>query len=274
MKTLLFSLAALAATTSFARAQDQGLDPKATKAPELSTSAGVDFTTHYFYRGISQENQGLIVQPNFDVSGKAAENLDFQVGFWGSIHDGDTGLGSTSGKPWYEADFFVNFDYAIQDLTLSVSYVVLDSPNGSFVTTQEAVLGLAYDDSGMYKGQKFGGFNPGVTIVRELDGGSDLGSALGTYLEVGISPSLQATDAIKLTLPIAVGFSLDDYYQDAAGKDNSVGFYSIGVQLETPVSYWTLTAGVQYLLLDGVTQAINGGDASEVVGSIGMSLSW
>ncbi len=46
MKTLLFSLAALAATTSFARAQDQGLDPKATKAPELSTSAGVDFTTH------------------------------------------------------------------------------------------------------------------------------------------------------------------------------------------------------------------------------------
>src|SRR5262245_7053171 len=37
--------------------------PEAVNKGKVSLSLGVDFVTEYFFRGISQENQGAIVQP-------------------------------------------------------------------------------------------------------------------------------------------------------------------------------------------------------------------
>lgn len=254
-----------ASLTPFAAAQDKG--------PDLSTSFSVDYTTHYYYRGILQEHDDLIIQPSLEVTGNVAKDLGFTVGMWNSLHEGASGRegGQTA---WYESDIYASLDYAVEDVTVSLSYTVLTSPNGQFVTTQELGLQVSWNDSERYKDSKFGGFAPHVLLVKEVSGGSDLGNTLGKYLELGIEASFEATDEITLAVPLTVGINAGDYYEDGTGNDSG-GYWSIGVSASMPVSYWELAAGVQYLSLDGFTETANkNADSSEVIATVGMSVSW
>lgn len=87
-------------------AQEQG-------APEkfVSGSMGVDFTTAYFFRGIVQENQGVISQPwvelgyNLHSADEGLKSVDLVFGVWNSLHDGPTG---GAGGIWYESDFYAS----------------------------------------------------------------------------------------------------------------------------------------------------------------------
>jgi hypothetical protein len=264
MRSPILTLALAVSFTPFAGAQDKG--------PDLSTSFGVDYTTHYFYRGILREGDGLILQPYLEVSGNVAKNLDFTAGTWNSLHDGATGRegGRTA---WYESDWYVSFDYSVNDLSVGLSYTILDSPNGSFATIQELGLSTSWDDSGRHEGSKFDGFAPHITLVKELEGGSDAGTSKGTYFEVGIEPTYQATDKIAVAAPVTYGTSAGDYYENVAGKDDG-GFISIGANATTKVSYWHLTVGLEYLMLDGYAKTINANDDSEIIATIGLSTSW
>ncbi len=114
-----------------------------------------------------------------------------------------------------------------------------------------------------YESDLYFGFDYGV---------GDLGIYL-TYLEWGIEPSYQATKEISITVPMTIGFSLGDHYENAAGKDQDLGFWSVGVNASMPVSSWELSVGIQYLQLDDFTKTLNGGDDSELIGTIGL-ISW
>lgn len=239
----------------------------------MNTEFGIDYTTQYFFRGIHQEGEGLIIQPYLEVSGNFVKDIDFKAGIWNSLHDGSTGTNGGQ-KPWYEADVYCGLDYSLGNLGINVTYMVVDSPNSVFGTTEEIQLNLSYDDSGMHKDGKFGGLNPHVTLLRELQGGSDAGVDRGTYLEIGIEPSYQATKDVNITVPVTVGLSLDDYYENIAGNDQTLGFWSVGVVATVPVSHWDLSVGLQHLELDNFTQAINGGSGDETILTVGMSVSW
>lgn len=253
-------------TSPYAIAQDKG--------PELGTEFGIDYTTQYFFRGLKQAGNGLIIQPYLNVTGRVGKGVDFTVGSWNSLHEGTTGTGGGLGA-WYESDFTLGFGKTFSKVRVDLTYAILHSPNDAFtVTTSEIQLNLSYDDSGMYEQSPFGGLSPHITLVFEVDGGSDLGSNLGTYLELGVEPSYQATKEISLSLPVTVGLSLDDYYEDASGVDTDLGFWSIGIAASMPLSYWTLSLGVQFLSLNESNEVLNGGDDSEVIGSVGLSLSW
>src|SRR5688572_4132182 len=76
-------------------------------------SFGIDFTNQYFFRGILQENQGIIAQPWFalgydlyeDDDGGVVRDVDLTFGLWNSLHDGPTG---STGGIWYESDFYTD----------------------------------------------------------------------------------------------------------------------------------------------------------------------
>ena len=85
-----------------APARGEPRPPEAAKGPNtgrLSISAGVDWTSAYFFRGIKQETEDLILQPYGELGVKLVDQagaltaLTVTGGFWNSLHTGPTGLG-------------------------------------------------------------------------------------------------------------------------------------------------------------------------------------
>ena len=63
----------------------------------VSVRTGVEFPTHYFFRGILQEDHGFIAQPFLEATVKAYEgsaplnSVSVTGGIWNSFHSGPTG---------------------------------------------------------------------------------------------------------------------------------------------------------------------------------------
>lgn len=257
--------------------------------PELVGSAiGVqlnfDVTSAYFYRGIIQEDSGLITQPaariNFNLNDSSDFKVDGFVGTWNSFHGQKTGS-QTRGdftEYWYESDLYAGVTVTKDKLSLTTNYTILTSPNDAYETVQELGFTLAFDDSEWLKEWAL---KPYATLALEVgadasDGGD---TDTGTYLELGIGPGFTfdaSNTPITITFPVAVGLSLSNYYQDAAGNDDTFGFAQVGAKIAVPLGEpnrfgtWALNAGVSYLVLGDHTSDYNGGDDSEVVGTIGV----
>ena len=155
---------------------------------------------------------------------------------------------------------------------------------------QEVALGLSYDDKAMWGGDWFSGMQPAVTVALEYEGQADFGTDRGIYAELGVQPAftvdLGADLPLTLALPITLGCSLHDYFE-RSGRDDTFGFVDVGfaaslpVRLRRPVGQgdsglgrfgrWTVSAGVELLFLGDNTQAINGGDEVEVIGSVALT---
>ena len=284
-----FALAACAAMTMIAlsgapaMAQDAA-DPN---PGALTLAGGYDFLNQYMFRGIRQNSTEVAMWPWADLGiaaftgdgGLKAVNINF--GTWNSLHTGDTGLDGTSGKLWYESDFYaaVGFGFGA-GTTFSTTYTAYTSPNSTFSTVKEVMFKLAMDDSG-YLGAA--AVKPYAAVAFELDAEPGLGQAdggleAGRYLELGVGPGWTAPQA-SLTFPIKVGLSIGDYYE-LAGTDNKFGFFSAGALATVPLGpttkfgAWNLHGGVEFQKLGDTTAFYNGEDDSQVVGSIGIGFSY
>jgi hypothetical protein len=258
----------------------------------VSLSAGVDWTSAYFFRGIKQETEDLILQPYGEVTVKLVENagaltaLSLTGGIWNSLHTGATGSDSPTAsdpKVWYELDgYFKLSAVLLEDFTTSVIYTAYLSPNNVFNTVQEVAVGFAYNDAKL-----LGPFalNPSVLIAFEFDGQADAGADKGIYAQLGIAPgyTLLADSAYPLTLsvPLAVGLSLGDYYEFGTGSDDTFGYFSAGATLSVPLAFipaefgkWLVKAGVQVLYLGDNLKAVNDGDELQVIGTVGLAFSY
>jgi len=235
----------------------------------VSFTVYTDVVTEYWFRGIPQENQGLIVQPGADVTFGLISNDDFSLdayfGTWNSFHWGDSttstpdlangGPAGSNGNDnvWYESDIFVGATVGFGSFSVDFGYTWLYGPNAGAEFAEEIYATLAYDDSELW-GDSFDGVQPYATIVFEIDGGSDglagfqdaAGSSAekGIYLELGIAPTFDLTDSldmpITLAIPVTVGFSLDDYYETVNPttgllEDDDFGFFQIGAVLSMPL---------------------------------------
>ncbi len=67
-----------------------------------------------------------------------------------------------------------------------------------------------------------------------------------------------------MSFPTAVGLSLDDYYDDGAGDDDTFGFFQTGFTFAMPLGFippsagsWQASAGVQFLWLGNNAAALN-----------------
>lgn len=283
----------------------EGAEIESVNKGRVSLSLGFDITSAYYFRGVPQENQGFIIQPYAEVGfnlykgndGDTVNSLDFAVGIWNSFHSGPSGTGGHMGEPeaWYEADLYAGFSATVFDKwTAGVTYTAFTGPNDAFNTIEEIAVSLAYDDS-----EYLGDFalSPYVLFAFEIDDEADAGNSAfgvsgtrkGVYLETGIAPSFTIVESkefpITLTVPVVVGLSLDNYYEDGNAGDNCFGFVDVGLDFSVPLSFipgdfgqWTLTAGPHFIYIGQNCQEIgagvNGGDDNEIYGKIGLSMSY
>ncbi len=253
----------------------------------FSLQFNVDFTNAYYYRGIRQQDKGLIVQPAARLTVNFIDDTDLKldgfVGMWNSFGSNPGTQTGDLAKDWYEADLYAGFTATHGKLSLTTSYTFLTSPSDAFETVQELGFTLALDDSEWLK--EFA-LKPYTTLVFETgaDASDGAESDTGTYLELGIAPGFAfdvGSTPVTLTFPVSVGLSLEDYYQDAAGDDNTFGFAQVGVKASFPLGKpgrfgaWTLNASVSVLFLgDNNTNVFNNGDETEVIGTVGLQLNF
>jgi hypothetical protein len=288
------TLAVLAVVVIVAAAGAAGAEePPGPNTGRLSLNVGVDFPSRYYFRGILQEKEDYIIQPFADLTFKLYENkggalsaVNLTIGIWNSLHGGPTGTdgaATVSPKVWYEADFFSTLSLTLfEDFTTAVSYTAYMSPNDSFPTVQEVSLTFGYNDAKL-----LGPFalNPSLLLAFETKNQADLGAHKGGLLQIGVAPGLTLFEGspypVTLSLPIAVGLSLYDYYEFGTGNDDTFGVFSAGLKAGIPLKFipaafgnWQARGSVLWYHFGDNTTRVNRGDRDAVVGLFGLSLSY
>lgn len=265
----------------------------------LSFAAGVDFATAYFYRGIPQEVNGYIFQPYaslgislYEPPEESALPVGVGLSFatWNSIHS------NLASNPWYESDFSAGISFDLPaGISTGVTYVYLYSPAGGDIFAEEIDVPITIDETKLLGlGDMPLGltFSPSALFAFEIDGGSDgLGGAgeKGIYLELGLAPSV-TLEILKdypltLSLPVKLGLSLDDYYEDSTGGNDTFGYFDLAVSGSIPLAFvpkrfgsWSLTGTVHFLWLGDSAETIGkvdfgvGGDDFNVYGVVGLAV--
>ncbi len=285
----------LAYTSALAAMLCVSLSPHMSHADEADAGVAVDINidvvTENWFRGMGQENEGLIVQPSVTLTFDLFETNDGSavtayVGDWNSYQD------ATAGNEWYETDIFGGINVALPNGdSIDLSYIYLYNPAGNGIFSEEINLIYAIDDSERFGGM---GLNPYVLLAVEVDGGSDAGADEGTYLEFGIEPDvteLLGTEntGISVSLPVTVGLSLDSYYEDGLGgdDDDTFGFLDVGLVASISLAAivpegfgsWDASFGVHFLYLGDTAQNISaafgtGNDDNTVYATFGLSTSF
>lgn len=270
--------------------------PTPVNTGRVSWNLGADAVTEYWFRGIAQENQGIILQPYFDVTfGLISEGnitLDAYAGTWNSVHT-DNPTSDGEDDFWYESDIFAGIAIGLpHNFSLDLSYVNYYSPAYGSNFAEEIDIRVGYDDTNLMEdlGMPFI-LNPHALIAFEINNGRDAGSDKGTYLELGVAPQFTLTESLDypltLTVPVTAGFSVDDYYEDADGDDETFGFLDIGAVVSTPLPFipsdygtWTASAGLHYIMLGDSTEdlgrdfAVTSGDSDSIYATFGVHMSY
>lgn len=267
-------------------------EEKGPNTGRISISAGADYTTDYYFRGIIQETRDYIVQPYGELTFKlwdgvpAFGNLALTLGTWNSLHGGPTGIEGSNSDPkvWYESDFYAKVGWTMfEDLSASVIYTAYMSPNNAFSTVQELALGVGYDD-----GKLLGPFalNPSLLLAFEVKGQADAGDHKGVYLQLGLAPSYtfnaESKYPVTLSVPLVVGLSVDDYYEFGTGSDSTFGYFQGGVGVSMPLAFipaafgsWQIKTGVNVLHLGGNLRDVNKDrDRTEIIGTVGLAFTY
>lgn len=249
----------------------------------VTTAAGFDFASAYLFRGIYQEDRGVIVPPFVDVGvllhqgTGTLKSVTLNGGIWNSLHSGPSG-NSGKGSPWYEADYYGSVTFAMGNWKPGALFTSYTSPNDAFNTVHEIAAVLAYDDSG----SPFP-LSPKAVVAFELKGQADGGANKGTYLELGVRPALKLIDAarypVTLAVPVKLGLSLNDYYEGPTGS-NRFGYFDVGAVASVPLAFmpsktaWEVHGGVDFLMLGDNLRLLNGSDRVAPVGILGLSVTY
>ena len=291
-----------------AAAQDAGPN-----AGDLHASGAVDFSNAYFFRGIKQETDGLIIQPALDLGltiykGEGSlKTFSLNVGTWNSVHhDSPTGQRNPSNPkaaaPWYESDFYATLGFGVSGgVNVGMTYTAYTSPNSQFSTVKEVAFKFTVDDTRWV--HKYS-FKPYGLIATEFDTSTGAGQAdaafcqgafvngcsgAGTYVEIGGAPTFPVWKQVSVSVPLKVGIGLIDYYQasfvntnnQVTSLDSKFGFFSVAGVVSVPftskpshLGSWNLHGSVEYLALGDMPKYANGGDGSQVNLVLGIGFSY
>lgn len=298
--------AAVVAGVSLAPQQVQaaGADPN---TGDITVEAGVDFSHAYIFRGIVQENAGLITQPwvnlKFNVmpgdANSMVKNVTVWAGIWNSFHEN-----RTFGSNHYEEDFTIGVSAQVDKFTIALSQIFYTYPDtGGGGTIEEFDIKISYDDTGVW-GNVLGtelSLQPYFLIAFEHGGAGRSDTAAGApfsrgvYFELGVTPSWTFADfpsseyPLTVSVPLVLGLG-SDYYEKGAGgySDETFGFFSAGIKASVPLAFipssfgnWNAYVMVNfYILGDNATviastqNGISSGDDFEIVATAGVSLSY
>lgn len=268
-------------------------EPPPTNNGKVAFSLGSDFTTAYFFRGILQERDGFIWQPYAGITFKLAQdigygvidNIDLSLGSWNSIQSNQT-LSSGSGPAnWYESDVLVGLTMGLWGfMSTNLTYAAYTFPNGAYSVAQELDWTTTFNDSGL-----LGAFalNPSILLAFEVDSTAfgDTNQE-GIFLGLGVKPGVvlfeEAEYPLTLAVPLSVGLSLDNYYDEGpGGRDDTFGYFDAGLAASVPLAFisgdygtWSASAAVDYLALSGTLADVNRGDGGFFVGKAGIAFSY
>lgn len=274
--------------TTSAAAQD--VAPPASMPDRITVTAGADLAGAYLFRGIFQEDSGIIIPPFVDIGVSVYEgtgaigSVKVNAGIWNSLHSGPSGSGLDGRGPWYEADYFAAVTLAVGKWAPGAVYTSYTSPNDVFDTVHEIAAVLSYDDSA-----RAFPLNPRLTVASELKGQADGGGGRadggrrGTYLELGVRPVLplvrHSRYPVNLAFPAKLGISLKDYYEGPAASSR-FGFFNLGGVASVPLAFlsgkttWEAHGGLDVLWLGASNRRLNGGDRVKPIGVLGLSMSY
>ena len=277
----------------------------------IDLQAGVTSYSAVYYNGIHQENQDLIFQVYADGSltiwqdeaGKFFNRISLETGLLTSHFDGPTGGGRlNSNSKLVEMNVYGGIGATILDRWEVQLYprqrIRTDGVTPALTQDVHSVeLRIAFDDSTpAYQWS----LQPHVMVLLEYEGTSDRvrapGTRTSTYLELGMAPEMELfrlgpRTPVLLQLPMRIGLSLDDYYQDPRNGDDDVfGFFEFGADLSIPVLAVTtddgsrafnfrIITGIHVLIAGDSLQQINiagGGTGNdvEVFGFLGAAMDY
>ena len=126
-----------------------------------------------------------------------------------------------------------------------------------------------------------GDLHDGDAIAFELsdDGQADAGASKGTYVELGIGPSVAAGKA-SIAVPIKVGLSGNNYYEFNTGSDGKFGYFSIAGIATIPAGpHWNVHGGLELQAYGDKLKAYNafgddGDRATDTIVSLGIGFSY
>lgn len=252
------------------RASGQGPGPN---TGAVTLTGGVDVAGGYYFRGIPQEETGVVLQPHsaIGVALTRGNGVVARVGLWNSLHTGSAGLEGPTGRSWYQSIFSAMLDVGLGGgMRVSGGYSANTSPNGLFETISEVSIRVSLDDE---RGLAGVALAPHALLAIEIEGQADGGRQEGTYLELGISPSAELA-GLALRAPVRLGLSLGEYYESVR-VDERFGFMSIAGTVTraigpTPTRFgrWDVHGGVEFLKLGEHNRAFG---ETNVIGSVGMA---
>jgi hypothetical protein len=233
-----------------------------------TVTTGMDYASAYLFRGIPQHSGGTIAQPYADVAFALDHGITADVGTWNSIHS------TQPGGNYYERDYFGSLVFTAGKLKPGLLYTSYTSPADSFATVHELAGTLAIDDS-----KSAFPFNPKIVLAFELgDGEADGGLNKGTYLELGVRPTVKLAPKVTLAIPVKTGLSANHYYEGPTG-DNRFGYFDTGLSLSVPVisgksGTLEIHGGVDLIWLGDNMKLLNGGDRLKPVSLVGFTYTY
>ena len=219
------TLAVLAALAAIAAA------PAGAQEKAWSLDLGVDYSTHYMFRGVPLLGDNEVITPHvtFGVGGFSA----YYYGYFGDIPADFTASGAE--ESYQEDDFGADYTFSIGEkfsLTLGgVSYMYSSrvEEQYGFVDTWE-LYGIASWD---------------VLLTPTISYWQDMDAIEGGYLQVGISNSFPLGEKASLDFSAAVGFdfgyNLPAEFADEIGLEESSGDLNdvlIGLDVPVQVTDW------------------------------------
>jgi hypothetical protein len=249
--------------------------------PAVVVTGGLDFVNQYNFRGIRQNSEGVSIWPYVDFGftpfrgDGGLKSVGINLGSWNASHSQINSADFGTGNKWYESDVYATVGFGFSQSALAFTYTSYTSPADLFTHVKELAVKLSYDDSAVLGAAAL---KPYGLIAFELatEPGryqADAGLEAGRYLEVGIAPGITYSRA-SLAIPVKVGLSVGNYYE-LDGVDNKFGFFSVAGLATVPMgSHFNVHGGVEFQALGDTTKALNGGDGSQAIGSIGIGFAY
>ncbi|HEX5107057.1 MAG TPA: hypothetical protein VFV95_01360 [Vicinamibacterales bacterium] len=272
----------------------------------VTITGAFDMTNAYMFRGIPQNEDGVIMWPAFDLglalrsSDTGLRSLGVNIGTWNSLQAG-TWARQVLRSLWYESDFYATVGLGVGGgVRVNATYTAYISPNGMFTTVKELSFKIGADDSA-YLG-KFA-VKPYAIFAFELDtepfvGQADGGLESGRYLEIGAAPGFGwSAGGGSVAVPVKVGLSMGDYYETVTfggpsfvtSTDDTFGFFSVAGIVRVPLSIvpakfgtWNVHGGMEYqrlgerngLILDAINDATGEPEKDQFIISVGIGFSY
>lgn len=263
-------------------------DDEGPNTGRISLSVTNDFTNTYMFRGIQQERDGFIWQPYVDLGltvwddeEAPIKSVTLGMGVWNSFQSKKTLARDSGPSNLYETDFYPSLTVGLPgNFETSFIYYVYTGPNGSFDTVQEFDFLIAYDDSELLGRLAMA---PTVTFALELSGTS-FGDERGSFVGLGVEPTIWASEnedfPIAFTFPMALGLSIDNYYEEPERSNDNFGYLQWGLRagMDLPfvpedVGTWNVSVtGNGYYLGQSLKRANHDDQLQpQVVGSLSIS---